>query len=124
MLKFRVPVTEYDTGKFVRFLYETLDCGIFMFNENMREFPNSLVIGKEERCTGKEDKNGYEIYENDYFKNGSGEINKVIWHDEAFIISDLREKEVGLYYVLLGECSKGCIELIGNDRENPELING
>jgi len=113
-IKFRVPVTKYETGEFVKFLYETLDCGCFAFNECMRDFPNTLVIGEEEQFTGQKDKNGREIYEGDidkkygpfFFQDGCIGLK---CGEDFFSMSELFTMP---FY----------IEIIGNIHENPDLL--
>jgi len=128
MKKFRVPVTHYETGEFNRFLYETLENGIFMFNECMRDFPRELVIGKEEQFIERYDKKGKEIYENDICKIRF-DIDKV----EDYIFASLTEKEIRTcerVFVVESplfnnqpELNADIIEIIGNIHENPELLN-
>jgi uncharacterized phage protein (TIGR01671 family) len=79
-----------------------------------------------ELYTGYTDIHYNDIYEGDIIKNCAGGINKVIWHDGAFIICGLTEdsNSIGPYYILLSECSVALFEVIGNIHENPELING
>ena len=116
MKKFRVPVTHHETGEFNRFLYETIENGIFMFNECMRDFPRELVIGKEEQFIGLHDKNGKEVYE--------GDIDEArgicVWVEEACRWA-WQDVETGDQYGLFGIGGK--LNIIGNIHENPELLN-
>ena len=130
-IKFRVPVTHYETGEFNRFLYETLEKGIFMFNECMRDFPRELVIGKEEQFTGLYDKNGKEIYEGDVLKAIAprGFIFRVFGVAGGFVINAFQDEITMLRFAepianmqTAGYIQEHC-EVIGNIHENPELLN-
>lgn len=114
-IKFRVPITEYDSGKFVRFLYETLDHGEFAFNEDMRDFPNTLIIGKEEQYIGLIDKYGYEIYEGDIMRHPD-------FNCSSFSSISIKN---GCVYLGIWNCIRtklGEGEIIGNIHENHELL--
>lgn len=120
MKKFRVPVTHHETGEFNRFLYETLENGIFMFNECMRDFPRELVIGKEEQFTELHDKNGNEIYEEDIVKDcDKGILYLVVFAEyyAQFMFYDFINDD---YY---DNRDIAEYEVIGNKQENPELLN-
>jgi hypothetical protein len=77
---------------------------------------NSVIVMQ---CTGKKDKNGKLIYENDLLKDGKGQIGKVFWHSStcSFAVNWLMKD--GSYET--DNCF-GYGEIIGNIYENPELL--
>jgi hypothetical protein len=65
--------------------------------------------------TGLHDKNGKEIYFDDFVKAPSDNIFQVIWYDEEMRIA-LKHKDT------IYNFNVGLYEVIGNIYENPELI--
>ena len=70
--------------------------------------------------TGLKDKNGKEIYEGDICLDNSGNLMVVVYENGCFYIKYQRTV-IGMGY-LFRETS--CIEVIGNEFNNPELLEG
>ena len=72
------------------------------------------------QCTGLTDKNGRRIWENDIARNEEGDIGVVQWFEEhaAFMIWNKTKNCV--YYLAENDFSK--IEIVGNEFDNPELL--
>ena len=70
--------------------------------------------------TGLTDKNGQKIWENDIVRNEEGDIGVVQWFEEhaAFMIWNKTKNCV--YYLAENDFSK--IEIVGNEFDNPELL--
>lgn len=70
--------------------------------------------------TGLMDKNGRRIWENDIVRNEEGDIGVVQWFEEhaAFMIWNKTKNCV--YYLAENDFSK--IEIVGNEFDNPELL--
>lgn len=72
------------------------------------------------RHTGRTDKNGKEIWENDIVRNKKGDIGVAQWFEEhaAFMIWNKTKNCV--CYLAENDFSK--IEIVGNEFDNPELL--
>ena len=77
------------------------------------------------QCTGKKDKNGKLIFENDIAKDESGSLYKVFWHENHYQFSWICTKSntfpVGAKWDLWRFKSDE-IEIIGNIFDNPDLL--
>lgn len=119
-----------DNGKWVQgYLYGIWERRYILWGmtndiPNMVEADPSTVC----RCTGRKDKNGKLIYENDIVAywdtystdNGQSEadcIGKVVWDDETISFQVTNRLSAESYEVLDDECS-----VVGNAIDNPELL--
>lgn len=77
------------------------------------------------RCTGREDKNGKLIWENDIVKDGHGNLYKAFWQNNYYQFSWICVKtdvfSIGAKWDLWSFKSFE-IEVIGNIFDNPELL--
>lgn len=78
------------------------------------------------QCTGKKDKNGKLIFENDIAKDESGNLYKVFWQDNYYQFSWICIKSNNIFPVGakwdLWRFESEEIEIIGNIFDNPDLL--
>lgn len=72
--------------------------------------------------TGLKDKNGKKIWENDIVRNGKGDIGVVQWFEEHAVFMIWNKTKHHVYYLAENDFSK--IEIVGNEFDNPELLEG
>lgn len=72
--------------------------------------------------TGLTDKNGKKIWENDIVRNGKGDIGVVQWFEEHAVFMIWNKTKHHVYYLAENDFSK--IEIVGNEFDNPELLEG
>ena len=70
--------------------------------------------------TGLKDKNGKEIYEGDWVKDGNESVGLVEWHDMGFVFQHNKGK--GWLHPISSGMDGPTLEIIGNIYENPELL--
>ena len=79
--------------------------------------------------TGQHDKNGTEIYEGDILAHDYGGYSLIVYREECMAFCRIDAKDVGNingYYNLHEEAWRSCLQrakVIGNQYENPELLN-
>ena len=79
--------------------------------------------------TGQHDKNGTEIYEGDILAHDYGGYSLIVYREECMAFCRIDAKDVGNingYYNLSEEAWRSCLQrakVIGNQYENPELLN-
>lgn len=79
--------------------------------------------------TGLYDKNGTEIYEGDILAHDYGGYSLIVYREECMAFCRIDAKDVGNingYYNLHEEAWLSCLQrakVIGNQYENPELLN-
>ena len=73
------------------------------------------ILFYSQQFTGKKDKNGKEIYEEDVVKMENGEIGKVVYEGCCFV---LKRKDPQKYISWADEFFEDC-EIIGNIYDNP-----
>jgi len=72
--------------------------------------------------TGLTDKNDKKIWENDIVRNGKGDIGVVQWFEEHAVFMIWNKTKHHVYYLAENDFSK--IEIVGNEFDNPELLEG
>ena len=79
--------------------------------------------------TGQHDKNGTEIYEGDILAHDYGGYSLIVYREECMAFCRIDAKDVGNingYYNLSEHAWRSCLQrakVIGNQYENPELLN-
>ena len=79
--------------------------------------------------TGLYDKNGTEIYEGDILAHDYGDYSLIVYREECMAFCRVDAKDVGNingYFNLSEHAWRSCLqraEVIGNQYENPELLN-
>ena len=79
--------------------------------------------------TGQHDKNGKEIYEGDILAHDYGGYSLIVYREECMAFCRIDAKDVGNvngYYNLSEHAWRSCLQrarVIGNQYENPELLN-
>ena len=79
--------------------------------------------------TGQHDKNGTEIYEGDILAHDYGDYSLIVYREECMAFCRIDAKDVGNingYYNLSEHAWRSCLQrakVIGNQYENPELLN-
>ena len=79
--------------------------------------------------TGQHDKNGTEIYEGDILAHDYGGYSLIVYREECMAFCRIDAKDVGNingYYNLSEGAWRSCLQrarVIGNQYENPELLN-
>jgi hypothetical protein len=111
-IKFRYVYKKEDGG----IIFEYFDITDFDDYDINPEFyyPDCTLVGRLQ-FTGLHDKNGKEIYFDDFVKAPSGNIFQVIWYDEEMRIA-LKHKDT------IYNFDVGLYEVISNIYENPELF--
>ena len=72
--------------------------------------------------TGLKDKNGKEICEGDLLCNDSGRLCSVTWHNPSASWDATPISEEGTSYGYAPSRWSGCVQVVGNIHENPELL--
>ena len=115
--KFRWPLLEDKTNKFIKFVYS--DCfGGKHFDPPKKHF------GEPEQCTGLKDKNGNLIYEGDIMEHriyfGKPELYIVKWSESVngWVYQDAKNS-LSTSYIL----TEFADSIIGNIHENKELLD-
>lgn len=89
---------------------------------NSLELEGEFLVDKDTvgQYTGKTDKNGKEIFEDDIVLSGDRKIGQVQWFEEysAFMILCVTDNKV--YFLYDNDFSK--IEVVGNVHENADLL--
>ena len=70
--------------------------------------------------TGLTDKNGQKIWENDIVRNEEGDIGVVQWFEERAAFMIWNKTKNCVCYLAENDFSK--IEIVGNEFDNPELL--
>ena len=106
----------------------------FLSEENKIRKTTSLIDYEVDKAsigqfTGLYDKNGTEIYEGDILAHDYGDYSLIVYREECMAFCRIDAKDVGNingYYNLHEEAWRSCLQrarVIGNQYENPELLN-
>ena len=79
--------------------------------------------------TGREDKNYNDVYEGDvvddhYIGKGVVEMGRLGWRVKYYDSYDVWLNDIGKHFGDFVSSEWGCVEIIGNIHENPELMKG
>lgn len=106
----------------------------FLSEENKIRKTTSLIDYEVDKAsigqfTGLYDKNGTEIYEGDILAHDYGDYSLIVYREECMAFCRIDAKDVGNingYYNLHEDAWRSCLQrakVIGNQYENPELLN-
>ena len=106
----------------------------FLSEENKIRKTTSLIDYEVDKAsigqfTGLYDKNGTEIYEGDILAHDYGDYSLIVYREECMAFCRIDAKDVGNingYYNLSEHAWRSCLQrakVIGNQYENPELLN-
>ncbi|ACU92440.1 putative prophage Lp2 protein 26 [Capnocytophaga ochracea DSM 7271] len=106
----------------------------FLSEENKIRKTTSLIDYEVDKAsigqfTGLYDKNGTEIYEGDILAHDYGDYSLIVYREECMAFCRVDAKDVGNingYFNLSEHAWRSCLqraEVIGNQYENPELLN-
>ena len=88
------------------------------FNIRGRTYVKEKTVGQ---FTGKKDKDGIDIFQDDLIQNESGRIGRVLWNGNCLSWDSFAVNCSGGYFGMNPAHWSECVKVIGNAHDNPEL---